>query len=185
MSQPLNQKQFADYMGFTKGYVTQLKQAGRLVFAENGMVDVQASEIRIKETADPSRDDVKNRHASERHTEIEKTDVKLEKPKKEKNASEVTFSEARAKEQHFKSLQAELDYKKAIGEVVLASDMQSAVGDVVTTFRQSLENKPQVIAPQLVGKDLDFIRATLKQEIASALAEMERNFDEKLKARSE
>lgn len=182
--QILNQSDFAKHIGVNKSYITQLKQEGRLVFSENGKVDVDASLIKIKETADPNRDDVSTRHAEKRTIAVD-MEVKNKKPVKEKSTSEVTFSEARAKEQHFKSLQAELEYQKAISEVVSTQEMQSAVGDVVTTFRQSLENIPHRTAPQLVGKDLDFIRATLKQEITLALHEMERNFDEKLKARAE
>lgn len=179
--QTLNQTEFAKHIGVAKSYITQLKQEGRLVFAENGKVDVEASLLRIKETGDPNRDDVAARHAQTRGAELPAVEAKAEKPKKEKTIAEVSFSEARAKEQHFKSLQAELEYQKAIGEVVSAAEMKAAVGDVVTTFRQSLENIPHRAAPQFVGKDLDFIRATLKQEIAQALNEMERNFEDKLK----
>jgi len=172
----LNQSDFAKKINKTRGYVTQLKQAGRLVFADDGLVEVEASIQRIADTSDANRDDVVQRHAAERGEAPQK---------KEKSKTEVTFSEARAKEQHFKSLQAELDYKKAIGEVVLVADMKAAVSDVVTTFRQALENMPHRVAAQLVGKDLDFIRSTIKQEAVHVLAEMERNFDEKLKGRVE
>lgn len=179
--QTLNQTAFAKHIGVAKSYITQLKNEGRLVFAEDGKVDVEASIIRIKETGDQSRDDVAARHAEARGAELPAVAASPEKPKKEKTVSEVSFSEARAKEQHFKSLQAELEYQKAIGEVVSAAEMKAAVGDVVTTFRQALENIPHRAAPQFVGKDLDFIRATLKQEIVAALHEMEKNFDDKLK----
>ena len=179
--QTLNQTAFAKHIGVAKSYITQLKHEGRMVFTEEGKVDVEASIIRIKETGDPNRDDVAARHAEARGTELPEIEVKADKPKKEKTVTEVSFSEARAKEQHFKSLQAELEYQKAIGEVVLAADMKAAVGDVVTTFRQALENIPHRAAPQFVGKDLEFIRATLKQEIVAALHEMERNFEDKLK----
>lgn len=178
----LNQSDFAKHIGVNKSYITQLKKEGRLIMAKTGGVDVQASINKIKETADPNRDDVSSRHAEKRMAIVE-LEVKPKKTVKEKTSSEVTFSEARAKEQHFKSLQAELEYQKAISEVVSTQEMRSAVGDVVTTFRQSLENIPHRTAPQLVGKELDFIRATLKQEISLALNEMERNFDEKLKVR--
>ena len=47
-------------------------------------------------------------------------------------------------------------------------------------FRQRLENLPHRIAPEIVGKDLDAIRATLKQEVFGALAEMEREFSKQL-----
>jgi regulator of replication initiation timing len=176
----LNQTQFAKHIGVTKGYITQLKQAGRLVIAENGMVDVEASQLRIKDTGDANRDDVKARH------EIARSGQATEKTAKKpivKDGDHVSFSDGRAKEQHFKALQAELEYKKSIGELVAVHEMQLAVADVITTFRQSLENIPHLLAPTLIGKDLDFIRASLKTEMGNALRELEKNFDEKMKGR--
>ena len=55
--------------------------------------------------------------------------------------------------------------------------------DVVTAIRQAIENMPHRTAPELVGKDLDAIRATLKQEIHGALADMEREFSKRLNQR--
>jgi regulator of replication initiation timing len=178
----LNQTQFAKHIGVTKGYITQLKQAGRLVIAENGFVDVEASQLRIKDTEDANRDDVKARHEIERRTQANEAAAKKATIK---DINHVTFSEGRAKEQHYKSLQAELEYKKSIGELVAVHEMQMAVADVITTFRQSLENIPHLLAPTLIGKDLDFIRATLKAEMLNALVELEKTFDEKLKGREQ
>lgn len=172
----LNQSQFAKHIGVTKGYITQLKQAGRLVMTQNDLVDVEASQLRIKETEDANRDDVKARHEIARNgKEGKKTAIK--------DGDHVSFSDGRAKEQHFKALQAELEYKKSISELVAVHEMQLAVADVITTFRQSLENIPHLLAPTLIGKDLDFIRASLKAEMGNALRELEKNFDEKMKGR--
>jgi hypothetical protein len=54
------------------------------------------------------------------------------------------------------------------------------IEDVVSVIRQALENMPHRTAPELVGKDLDAIRATLKQEVHTALADMEREFSKRL-----
>lgn len=178
----LNQTQFAKHIGVTKGYVTQLKQAGRLVIAKNGLVDVEASQLLIKQTEDANRDDVKARHELARNGQVNALSTKKTTIK---NIDHVTFSEGRAKEQHYKSLQAELDYRKSIGELVAVQEMQMAVADVITTFRQSLENMPHLLAPILIGKDLDFIRATLKNEVVKALIELEKTFDEKMKGREQ
>lgn len=173
----LNQTEFAAHIGVSKGYVTQLKQAGRIVMAENGKVDVQASELLIRETEDANRDDVRARHAAERDSDAPAQGAK--KPNV-KDVHHVTFSEGRAKEQHYKSLQAELEYQKTIGELVSKADMQAAVADVVTTFRQALENMPHRISAELVGKDIDFVRSSLKQECHAVLAELSREFHDKI-----
>jgi len=113
---------------------------------------------------------------------------KTEKPakqKREKDPNQITFADGRAKEQHFRALQAELDYQKAIGEVVPVADMRHAVADMVMTFRQAMENMPHRLAADLVGQDHDYIRAALKREVHDTLAEMQRACDEKIKAQVE
>jgi hypothetical protein len=56
-------------------------------------------------------------------------------------------------------------------------------GYVVTVFRQTIENVPHSVGAELAGKDIEFIRARLKQAVDEALSGMERNFNEKLKVR--
>jgi len=185
----MKQIAFAQHLGVARSYITQLKQQGRLVMTERGLVDVAASIIRIQETADPNRDDVAARHAKERGAQTavaaaEKTE-KPAKQKREKDPNQITFADGRAKEQHFRALQAELDYQKAIGEVVPVADMRHAVADMVMTFRQAMENMPHRLAADLVGQDHDYIRAALKREVHDTLAEMQRACDEKIKAQVE
>jgi hypothetical protein len=182
----LNQAQFAEHMGWSKGYVTQLKQAGRIVFAENNKVDVEASKLLINQTEDPNRDDVKQRHADERGADTKVNEIG--KPKKEKEVKDPnrgSFSEARAKEQKFKALQAELDYEIRIGKFVAREDMQAAIGDMVTTFRQNLENFPHLISGELVGKDIAAIRISLKHAINHELQKLVRGCEEKLNQKTE
>ena len=183
----MKQIAFAEFLGVARSYITQLKQAGRLVMTEKGLVDVQASLIRIQETADPNRDDVAARHAKERgkETAVAKVAEKPAKKTKERDPNQVTYADGRAKEQHYRALQAELDYKKSVGELVSMYDMKAAVADMVTSFRQSLENFPHRLAPDLVGKDHDYIRNALKREVHDALAGLQRACDEKIQAKVE
>jgi hypothetical protein len=191
--QTLNQSQFAKHLGVHKSYITELKQADRLVFAENGKVDVEASVLRIKETADPNRDDVTARHTEARQNK-EKSDSKVDeigagkadKPnKKEKtvDADAASSSKGRALEQHFKALAAKLEYETSIGQVVPKVDMQAAVADVVTSFRQRLENLPHSIAAELVGKNQDEIHVLLKHACHEILSELSREFAAKIESR--
>jgi transcriptional regulator with XRE-family HTH domain len=182
----LNQTEFAKHMGVTKGYVSQLKQAGRLVFAQDGKVDVEASKLRITETEDPNRDDVKERHAKERGADTKVDEIgKAKKEKAPLDPNKTTFSSARATEQKFKALGAELDYKERIGELVSKADMKAAVSDLVTTFRQNMENMPHRISAELVGKDINEIRTTLKQAVNHELHQLERGCNEKLNQQPE
>jgi transcriptional regulator with XRE-family HTH domain len=184
--QKLNQTKFAAHMGWTKGYVTQLKQAGRLVFTDDGKVDVEASELKIKETEDHNRDDVKERHAEARGVDTKVEEIgKAKKATAPVDQNKVTFSSARASEQKFKALHAELDYNERIGKLVSKEDMKAAIGDLVTTFRQNIENMPHRISADLVGKDINEIRLLLKEAIRHELGLLERGCHEKLNHHTE
>jgi hypothetical protein len=56
---------FARRLGVSPGYVTKLKDEGRLVLVD-GEVEVGASLARMEATKDPNRDDVRQRHAQAR-----------------------------------------------------------------------------------------------------------------------
>jgi len=179
--QNCNQSEFARMNGWARSYVTELKKAGRLVMTEDGKVDIEASLIRIDETADPNRRDVKERHAEARSDPKAATQKKPNGQKKVAEDQErITFADGKAKEQHYRALQAELDYNKTIGELVGRAEMKSAVADMVMAFRQEAENLPHRISADLVGKDVNDIRAILKRSIHDMLANLQRGCDQRL-----
>ena len=163
----VTQAEFARMEGKARSYITALKGAGRLVMTADGKVDVEASRARIAGTSDPNRDDVSHRHAENRQA------APVEASQSDKIGS--SYQAARAVKEKFSAMQAKLEYERAIGKVVEKSEVEGAIADVVTAFRQRLENLPHRIAPEIVGKDLDAIRATLKQEVFGALSELERD----------
>lgn len=167
------QAEFARQQGKARSYITALKQAGRIVM-EGGKVNVEASLARIAETADPNRDDVKERWAEQRAAPVVAVDVE--------NHDKIgsSYQEARAVKEKFAAMTAKLDYERAIGKMVERADVEASIEDVTSVIRQALEQMPHRTAPELVGKDLDAIRATLKQEIHGALAEMEREFSKRV-----
>jgi len=161
------QAEFARLIGVQKSYVTKLKEQGRLVMSDDGkLVDVEASKQRIQQTADPNRDDVSQRFERKKN------------PDSGRQSGDVgnSYQAARAVKEKYSAMQAKLDYEKAIGKVVDKADVQAVVEDVITQFRQGLENLPYRLAPELVGLDLDGIRAALKQEVFDSLAKMQRGF---------
>ncbi len=190
----LNQTQFAKHLSVDKSYVTQLKQAERLVFAENGLVDVEASMQLIAETADPGRYDVKNRHAEARKKETktenigkvyEKTSEKKAKLPVVHSSNQTRLTEGRALEQEYKALAAKRDYEVSMGLLVSLVDVNAAFADVTTSFRQRLENQPHSISPELVGQPLDEIQVRLKHANHEILIELSREFAAKIKNVSE
>lgn len=183
MSEPqtVTQAEFARMIGCARSYVTALKKADRLVLNAIGNVMVEESRRRIAETADPNRDDVARRWAAERGKAIEAS-ASVEPPEdaEKEAAGSHDYQRSRAKKEHYLAEQARIEFERDSGKLVEKLDVDAAVADVVTAFRQRLENLPHRIAPELVGKDLDAIRATLKQEVHGVLAEMEREFSNHL-----
>lgn len=172
----VTQAEFARMEGKARSYITALKGAGRLVMTDDGLVDVEASRARIAGTADPNRDDVSARHAAARHNPT----VNPENAENSKDKIGNSYQAARAVKEKFSAMQAKLDYERAIGKLVERAEVSAAIEDVTSVFRQALENMPHRTAAELVGKDLDAIRATLKQEIHNALADMEREFSKRI-----
>ena len=187
MSAAVTQAEFARLMGWGRSYITALKKDGRLVLDGEGKVLVEESRRRLAETADPNRDDVKARWRNERG----------EQPAIEADAADLTptdegdidqlpeskshdFHAARAKKEHYLAEQARIEYERETAKLVEKAEVEAAVMDLITTFRQALENLPHRTAPELVGKGLDTIRAILKQEIFGYLSEMEREFSRRI-----
>lgn len=172
----VSQAEFARLQGQARSYVTALKQAGRLVMVGD-RVDVEASRAKIAGTADPNRDDVAQRWAEQRP---QPSAVNPENSQNLAGNIGNSYQAARAVKEKFAAMTAKLDYERAIGKLVERSAVEAAIEDVTSVIRQALEQMPHRTAPELVGKDLDAIRATLKQEIHTALADMEREFTKRL-----
>lgn len=174
----VTQAEFARIYKVGRSYVTALKKSGRLVLDEQGRVLVDATIQRINETADPNRDDVAARWAAERKATPPAPPV--EPPEDEPTQGGHDYQKSRAQKEHYLAEQARIQFERDVGKLVEKAEVEAAIGDLVTTFRQTLENLPHRTAPELVGKDLDAIRATLKQEVHAALADMEREFTKRL-----
>ena len=174
----VTQAEFARLIGVGRSYVTALKKADRLVINEIGNVLVEESKKRIAETADPNRDDVRERFVAERGQP-----VAVDAPEIEETEEQPTGPDdqrARAKKEYFLAEQARIAFERDIGKLIAKADVERAIEDVISAIRQTIENLPHRTAPELVGKDLDAIRATLKQEVHAALSNMDKEFSKRL-----
>lgn len=178
MTTAVTQAEFARQIGVARSYVTALKKADRLVLNAIGNVLVEESKKRIAETADPNRDDVAARHSASRQDST--VNPEIDEKTEDETPSGHDYHKARAQKEHYFAEQARIDYERAIGKLIEKADAAAAIEDVTSVIRQSLENMPHRTAQELVGKDLDAIRATLKQEIHNALADMEREFSKRI-----
>lgn len=162
--------EYARQRGWSRGTVTRAVQSGRLVETPDGLIDIEASDERYAATADPGRADVAQRHAEYRAARTTPQSREIG----------GTYQAARAVKEKFLAMEAKRSYEVNIGRLVEKAEVEASVADTVVTFRQSLENMPHMIAPLLVGREQEYIRATLREEIHFRLAEMEKHFRSKL-----
>lgn len=193
MTATLKQIEFAALLGVSRSYITKLKADGRLIMVGD-RVDVEASRVRISETADPHRDDVASRWAEHRDRAATAAASASDLPLDDDDAlpedapatsalrsASSSYVDARARKEQAQADIAEMERDKARGLLIERQAVEAAVEDVMTTVRQALEQQPHRLAPLLVGQDLDAIRITLKQETTRILSEMVHTFAKRLR----
>lgn len=167
----MSQTEFANHIGKTPGYITQLKDAGRLVM-QGRMVDSEASKQRIDETQDPGKVGVAERHQTER----EQKQAAPQMDDMTGNAGSA-YQQARAMKEKYAAMQAKIAYEKEVGLLLVASEVNMAVADGDAIIRNRLESLPDMLAPQLAAEsDEQKIRALLMDQIEYLLGELSQSF---------
>lgn len=177
MDEHLTQSAFAQSRGWSRSHVTALKQAGRLVLAADGKVDVAASLARIEATKDPNRDDVAQRHAAARAEKTEATAT----PGATVGQPDVgmSYQAARAVKERYNALTAKLDYERESGKLVEAEAARRFAADLGSLFRNALENLPDRIAPEIapLSGSVDAARALLAERFEEILHDVATRID--------
>ncbi len=170
----VNQSQFAALQGFSVGYVTKLKQTGRLVLTREGKVDVEASVQRIRDTEDPNRSDVRARHRANRSARSSAAPgATNDKPAPVRDPGQLPYQAARAMKENFLALQAKADYEKSIGELVPAVAVRLAGLNLGAMLRSQLESLPDRLASELAAiSEPARIHARLVEQIEDALRQI-------------
>ena len=194
---PLTAKrsQFADLLGVRPSYVTKLGQQGRLVFtADKKLVKVHESVARIEATKDPARGDVAQRNAATRSEPQPGAALPpaLDPEPAEGGDTEAadsataSYSRARARTEHWKAERAEMEFRKAAGELCEVRAARGAGEEVGTQVRVALERMQDRLAPELAAAgDETRVRALLAdyiegmlQDLASSVARADRSLTE-------
>ena len=171
----MSQVEFAQHIGKTPGYITQLKDAGRLVM-QGRMVDAEASKQRIDETQDPGKVGVTERHQTEREKKSFNSAQDMPAPKLDDIAGSA-YQQARAMKEKYAAMQAKIAYEKEVGLLLVASEVKMSVADGDAIIRNRLESLPDMLAPQLAAEsDEQKIRALLMDQIEHLLGELSQSF---------
>lgn len=157
----LSKSAFAAHIGRSPSYITWLKENGRLVLSPNGkQVDVLATEALIRDTADPSRAAVAARHHQERlqrdvyshvSPQSEPTNTAAPSPVEPAQGPPADFQKARAHREYYLARMAEMEFRKAQGELVEISLVQKAAYETARSLNQSLMSLSPQLAPQLAA----------------------------------
>ena len=174
MSQGITQKAFAEQINKAAGYVTQLKNAGRLVLDEKGKVLAEASIKRIEETADPSKVGVVKRHAEAREAQATE---EIEPPENAEGDESFNFWKTKNERLKFESAHRESQVRD--GELFEVEAVKAAVMDSDAIIRNRLESMPDLLAPQLAVEDDEHkVRIILIDQIEWLLSELSKSFKE-------
>jgi len=166
----MTQSEFARHIERVPGYITQMKDAGRLVM-DGEHVNVEASLERMRETANPSFQMHADRHQEDRERKAAGMLDDLT------GKAGSAYQQARAMREKYAAMQAKISYEKEIGLLLVANDVKMAVADGDALIRNRLESLPDILAPQLAAeKDEQRIRALLSDQIEYLLDELSRSF---------
>ena len=175
----MSQADFARHIGKTPGYITQQKDAGRIVM-QGRMVNVEESVKLLDETRDPSKIGVVERHDREREQKqasqpVSGTAGHLLDDMTGKAGS--AYQQARAMKEKYAAMQAKIAYEKEVGILLVAQDARLAVADGDAIIRNRLESLPDMLAPQLAAEmDEQKIRTLLMDHIEHLLSELSQSF---------
>ena len=166
------QVDLAKALGVTKQAVQKHKQAGRVVFAADGAVDIPASINVIRATENPSYT-----HAAENgkqaHTiapQAIETPRVISPAMEQTEKAAMSLQSARAIKENYLARMAKLEFEKASAAVVDASAARLWAADIGATFRAELESMPDRLAAELIPlNDGDAIRAVLVENFENLL----------------
>ncbi|VVQ34573.1 terminase small subunit [Pseudomonas fluorescens] len=150
MTEPtyLSKSAFAARIGRAPSYITWLKNNNRLVLSPDGkLVDVQASEALIRETADPSKTAVADRHQQDRiqrdvysqlSTSVEPTSTAAPPQVLTSDGKQPDFQKARALREHNMAKLAEIELGKAQGSLVSKEAVETGAYNAGRLLRDQL-----------------------------------------------
>ncbi len=163
MTEPmyLSKSAFAARIGRAPSYITWLKNNNRLVLTADGkQVDVTASEALIRDTADPSKAAVADRHQQDRlqrdvysqlSSHVEPTTMVAPPSVIVPTGQLPDFQKARALREHNLAQLAEIELHKAKGSLVAMSAVQTGAYNAGRMLRDQLLGMPPQLAPELAS----------------------------------
>ena len=139
----MNQAEFARTINRSEAYITELKQAGRLVFFPDSQeIDADASVKRMLATKDITKQGVVDHNAEQRGGDtLDFTERNLQ--------ASGAYAQARALREKYNALAAKKDYEIAVGNLLHIDEVKFVIAQGDGIIRDRLESLPDILAPQL------------------------------------
>jgi|GEM_PF-6533276 len=151
--------EFANHIDRQPGWITQLKDAGRLVM-EGDKIDVEASLQRIEDTANPSFQVHADRHELDREEKRHISHSPINRSEISSLAYKRSITKGLIEEETLKK--AQIERKKLEGELLLYKDIESTATDGATVVCNRIESMFYALAPQFaIEKDEQKILAVM------------------------
>lgn len=150
----LTKSEFAARHGWSKSYVSKLAKQERLILADDGKVDVGATELLLAESADPSKAAVAARHEENRverdvRSQLQPGLVAPVVPQPDPTAGGAhNFQKAKAHREFYLAQLAEAEFNKVQGTLV----ERKAVEDAAYSAGRMLRDQFFGLAPQLAAE---------------------------------
>lgn len=143
----ISKTEFAARRGWAKSYVSKLAKQDRLVLTDCGKIELEATELLLASSTDPSKAAVTARHEQDRiernvHTELA---IVAETPAVLPTGKAPDFQRARAHREHFLAQLAEAEFHKVQGNLV----QRDAVAKAAFTAGRMLRDLMLGLSPQL------------------------------------
>src|SRR5690606_3678431 len=164
-------RDFARRCGWKASYVTELKDAGRLVLTADGRrVQVAASLRLIEDTRDPSKAGVAARHAAARGAASPSPSAAPEAGQggaggddEGEDRAPVAYDDplalrrarAQAEIQEAALRKALREEQQELGELLQRDDVLAVIADAITTLRTGLENLPNTLSASLAAEQAE------------------------------
>jgi len=150
----LTKSGFAARHGWSKSYVSKLAKQDRLVLSADGKVDVEATEVLLAESADPSKAAVAARHEEHRVERDVRSQLQpgpgpaATLQPDSASAGAHNFQKAKAHREYYLAQLAEAEFNKVQGNLV----ERQAVEDAAYSAGRMLRDQFLGLAPQLAAE---------------------------------
>jgi hypothetical protein len=169
---------YAAYKGFTRGYVWQMKEQGKIVMVGQGgktLVDFEASDRLLESVANPDKQHTVEYNKWKRSLKGSGPESEPE-DESDYGANQNTLTRARAEEKQLDVQIKRVEYHKLIGEVAEVSDMVQAVLDCVGVAAAAIEGLADRLAPQVSGEpDAHKVYESIRGESIRLREELQRS----------